>query len=261
MDELTLGLTIETLDAQSVPCASRRIIARLSPMCASFNAALDFALAERADILFHTASDVVAEPFALQALLEKMNLDENYLIVGRGFDIINGDQTSVGLWIFNMHVFGSEYRFRDIFKQDLDLCERVEQATGKTRSYAGFDRGIGYHHPIWTPKEMYLKFRYGTQKYSESKIISFERFFERELSYNPENKVLLAGKLALEKSRREPHRHGSKDNPKLEEEFLEATGDLYLDGSEYYVYHQRFKRIAKRLLNSYRNCVTIEERV
>ena len=48
--------------------------------------------------------------------------------------------------------------------------------------------------------------------------------------------------------------------PALQAEFRGDTEDLCLDGSEYYVRHLRFKRTAQRLLGSYQDCVTVEER-
>jgi hypothetical protein len=229
-------------------------------MSESFNASLDFAVDVGADLLFHTASDVIAYPHALHDLLRAMDPDRHYLSVGRGYDIINGDAISVGLWVFNMRILGNRFRFRDVYKQDLDLCSRIEQATSTERTYSGYENSLGYHHPIWTPREMFMKFRYGTQKYSPSAWNRFERFFDEELSFNPMNKTLLAGLRGYEGAREVAHDWGSKDPQVMQAAFESLARDLHLTGREFYVRHLRFKRIAQILYRSFEDCVTIEER-
>lgn len=229
-------------------------------MYLSFNAALDYAYDVGADLLLHTGSDVIAESFALNHLLSAMDPDLHYLSVGRGFDILNGQGAAVGLWVFNMRILGREFRFRDVFKQDLDLCNRIEEGTKTTRTYIGFGTPLGYHHPIWTPREMYMKLRYGAAKYDKRKQDQYQRFLEDELTVNPNNKVLRAGLIGLEKTAADPHVWGSKDPTLMEGEYHDLSRDLRLRGTEYYVYHRRFKRLAQALYHSIDDCVTIEDR-
>lgn len=197
MGERTLGLCLSSLAAMTDPLADVVLASGLTPMCASFNACLDFACDTNADILFHTASDVVVDPRALTALLEVMDLSQNYLAVARGHDPMFGDDTSVGIWIWNMRIMKRDFRFNDVFKQDLDLCERVEAATGKTRVYTPYGMRLGRHHPIWTPEELYAKFVYSYPKHNARRKKHMRDFLDRGLAANPLNKALIAGRVGL----------------------------------------------------------------
>jgi hypothetical protein len=258
-DEMTLGLCIQALERMDANFSGAFIASGLSPMCNSFNACLDFACDAGADILFHTASDVIVEPFALSRLLEVMDLEENYLSIAKGFDPMFGQGASVGIWIWNMRIVRREFRFRDVFKQDLDLCERIEAATGKTRTYTPREMQMGYHHPIWTAREVYQKIVYSFPKYGARRKEDIRRFVREGLLRNPGNKALLAGQIAIDRTEHAPLPAGSKDKSALDDMFLEDTAGLHLDGSEYYTLHKAFKPYAKRALDSYNDCVCVDE--
>jgi hypothetical protein len=258
-DEITLGLCIQALERMDAQFSDAYIASGLSPMCNSFNSCLDFACDVGADILFHTASDVIVEPFALTKLLEIMDLDENYLSIAKGYDPMFGHGASVGIWIWNMRIVGREFRFRDVFKQDLDLCERIEEATGKSRTYTANELQMGYHHPIWTAAELYEKILYSYPKYKEFRQGDISKFLDEGLARNPNNKALLAGYRALERAERDGRQAGSKDVVALRELFMEDTWDLHLDGSDYFVLHNAFKPYAQRALNSFKDCVCIDD--
>lgn len=260
MDEVTLGLALRSLDRQSLGTCARRVVARRSPMCSSFNVALDFAHERGADLLFHTASDVIAEPDALERLVGQMDVSAHYLSVGRGFDMLNGPNTACGLWVFNMRVIGNSFRFRDVFKQDLDLCQRIEEATGLTRVYPSDGKDTGYHHPIWTAEELYLRLRYSAPKYTDSKRSQYRSWFSEQLRWNPDNVVLLAGLRALDRAEAEGPLQGSKNAVAMRSQFKNETADLRIRGYEFYVHHLRYKDVARQLLGSSYNCVAVEER-
>lgn len=260
MDELTLGLALRSLDRQSMATSSRRVVARVSPMCASFNAALDFAHDQAADLLFHTASDVIAEPDALERLVAMMDVSTHYLSVGRGFDMLNGSNTACGLWVFNMRIIGNIFRFRDVFKQDLDLCERIEEATGMTRTYPSDEKDMGYHHPIWTAQELYLRLRYSAPKYTDAKRRQYRSWLSEQLRWNPDNVVLRAGMRALDLSDSEGALEGSKNTVAMHAQFMRETADLGIRGHEYYVHHSRYKDLARQLLRSSFDCTALDER-
>lgn len=255
MGERTLGLCLSSLAAMTDPLADVVLASGLTPMCASFNACLDFACDTNADILFHTASDVVVDPRALTALLEVMDLSQNYLAVARGHDPMFGDDTSVGIWIWNMRIMKRDFRFNDVFKQDLDLCERVEAATGKTRVYTPYGMRLGRHHPIWTPEELYAKFVYSYPKHNARRKKHMRDFLDRGLAANPLNKALIAGRVGLARADSDGIPKGSKDSETMAALFQKDCSDLHLDGTEYYCDRQEFMDYAMNALGSYKSCV------
>lgn len=253
--EPTLGLCIASLAAMRGNLSAMTLASGLTPMCASFNACLDFACAQNADILFHTASDVVVHPDALLLLLDKMNLEENYLTVGRGHDPIFGDGTSVGIWIWNIRIVGRDFRFRDVFKQDLDLCERIEGVTGKSRTYTDPEIRLGKHHPIWTPYDLYSKYLYSYPKYGIRRRSNMKNFLERGLAANPANKALLAGQAGLNRAESEGMPNGSKNSDTISELFQTDCKTLNLDGTDYYCDQEEYMGYAMKAMGSYKACV------
>jgi hypothetical protein len=258
-DELTLSLCEECLRQQSVPISEIKTVSGLSPTSASINACLDFAQERDADILFHTAADVFAEPNALEELLKVFDAQLHYASIGRGFDVLNGSGAPVGLWLLNIRDVG-DLRCQNEFLTDMKLIERIEQKSGKTRAYTDVSLNLGYHHPIWTPSEMFAKMRYSTQKYKPKIHQKHKAFFERELKYNPGNAVLEIGLEAMLFSIKNPHTYASKSKAALDREFSAISGRFNLTGQEFYVHNHRFKAIARQLLNSDYDCVTVEER-
>ena len=255
--EPTLGLCIKSLHQMQGNLVGMKLASGLRPMCASFNACLDFAVDMKADILFHTASDVIVDPRALQALLAEMDLEENYLTVARGYDPMFGEGTSVGIWIWNMRIMKANYRFRDVFKQDLDLCARVEAATGKTRTYTSKDVQLGYHHPIWTPFEVYAKFVYSYPKYGQRRQQDMRNFLSDGLERNPANKALQAGQIGLDRAIKDGIQESSKNLTSINDQFVADTSSLHLDGTDYYCLHSQFVPYAMRVLGSFKHCHAI----
>ncbi|WP_019170636.1 hypothetical protein [Pseudaminobacter salicylatoxidans] len=258
-DECTLGLSLQALERMDAEFVEAYVASGLSPMCNSFNACLDFAVDCGADILFHTASDVIVDRMALIRLLETMDLEENYLAIAKGYDPMFGPGASVGIWIWNMRIVGRDYRFRDEFKQDLRLCERIEEGTGKSRVYTPREMQLGYHHPIWTAQDVYRKFAYSYPKYGERRKKDMRDFLTSGLARNVNNKALMAGQRALIRAESAGLPDGSKNVSEIDIAFQSDTADLHLDGSEYYVRHQAFKSYAKRVMNSFVDCVCEDE--
>jgi hypothetical protein len=261
MDEVTLPVCLDALRHQTVGLPEPHVVAGLSPMCASFNRALDYASDAGADLLFHTASDVIAEPWALQSLLDALEIDKHYLSVGTGHDILNGPMTRCGLWVFNMRAIGREFRFRDVFKQDLDFCRRVEEATGLLRVYPKVDRPMGYHEAIATPIQLYTRLLYSSHKYTPEKRETYRSLLAEELRWNPGDKTLVAGLRGLDRAESSPPPEGSKNRRELEGLFRRDTEDLHLSGRECYAFHVRFKELARAVLGLDCASVTQEERV
>ena len=255
VNEITLELCKEKLREQRLEVPEPEVVSGLSPASAAFNRCCDLAYANGADILIHLAADVLLADFAIQALIERMHLDKHYAVTGRGFDIFNGENAPVGVWALNMAVIRDHFRFRDVFKMDLDFCERIESETGLARIKTKSNRQIAYHHPIWTPKEIYKKFRYNAQKYKASKIRAYLDFFDFALSVNPGNKVLQIGLLALKRGAAEPHMSGSPRVDLFEDEWQDIEDLFDLTGKEFFVYHRDFMDIAKKLLNSDQNII------
>lgn len=223
-------------------------------MSESFNAALNIAWEHECDVLVHTASDVLLERRAIPVLLESMDMDRHYLSVARGYDAIHGFGTG-GLWAFNMRVMKDQFRFRDVFKQDLDLCGRIEAATDLTRVYTPMDDALTYHHPIWTARELYGKYRYSYPKYSkESTREDMQAFIQRGLMRNPGNKALLAGARGLEAAERWGAMAGAKNAEEIEREYARDCSDLGISGKEFYVKHAFYQKLAQGILDSSDSC-------
>lgn len=260
MDELTVTAAVQTIAKSGGGSFSlNRVVAGKTPMSASFNAALDIALDADCDVLVHTASDVLLQRHAIAVLLNTLDLNTHYLAVARGYDSIHGFGTG-GLWAFNMHVIGNRFRFRDVFKQDLDLCTRVEAETGLVRSYTPKNDPLTYHHPIWTARELYGKFRYSYPKYEkESARESMTAFLREGLKLNPSNKALLAGRMGLEAAQRSGAVPGAKDQHQIDLEFARDCSGLETTGKEFYVKHGYYLKFAQGLLDSDETCIPGED--
>jgi hypothetical protein len=248
MDELTLDACVESLKAQTVPIREVHVVSGRTPNSTAYNEALDIALAEDADVLFHTAADVIAEPIALKELLRNFDVDHHYASVGSGFDVFFGERAPVGLWALNLRIIGERFRFKDVFKMDLRFCEDIESATGTTRLKVDRKKNLGYHHPIWTPEEMFMKFRYVTRKYDAAVRQRLADFFVRELERHPDNVTLQIGYDTLRANMETTHDFRSKDNSLLAREFEQISLDYHLQGVEFYVLHERFLPLAKEIL-------------
>ncbi len=256
MDEPLLNVSLITISkANDSNVEVQRVVAGKSPMCASFNAALDIAWTHECDVLIHTASDVLLQRHALTVLLSTLDLDRHFVAVARGYDAIHG-LSSGGLWAFNMRVVADKFRFRDVFKQDLDLCERIEAATGLECAYTPPGDPLTYHHPVWTARELYGKYRYSYPKYTKAKTQATMRaFLEIGLQRNPGNKALLAGTRGLVAAQRRGPMRGAKSHEEVEKEFIADCADLTIEGTEFYVKHQHYQSLARAILDSADMCV------
>ena len=238
MDELTIDLCVDKFHKQTVFFDYFKIIKGLSPMCNSFNAALDFAFDNDCDLLFHTGADVLLNSFAAEYLLKHMNLETDFLAVGKGFDVLNGFASPAGVWIFNINIFKDKHRFRDEFVQDMKLMERVERDSGFHIKYTPSYMDLAYHHPIYTPKDIYGRLRYSTRKYDQWIIDEYNEFLVEELKHNPTNKVLKIGQLGLKNGKADlnPDKLGSKNYAKFKDEYDQIHKAFKLTGKEFYVF-------------------------
>lgn len=234
-DEKTLEQCLASIKKMDAKFIDTKVISGKTPTNNSFNAALDFALESGADLLFHTAADVIVEPNALIELLKVTDIDEHYAIIAKGYDSIWGYGTSVGIWMLNMRIISNKFRFNNTFKMDLDFCTRVENESKATRAYASNDINLGYHHLFWTPEEMFSKYRYALPKYNPKQQNRMVSFLEKNLEINPKDKTLLAGMLGVQAANQKGVINGSKNNADIHKEFLEATKDLNLEGNEFFV--------------------------
>jgi hypothetical protein len=259
-DQKTLGLALASLERQSLGYAKRRIFSGIAALLESLDACLDFATDERADILVHSGSDVVLEPFALELLLGGLDMERNCLALGGLSDILNRVDSGMALTAFNMRVFGSGFRLSDTPGVEADLCGHVERLTSKACTSAGAKLSLGYRQPIWTPIEMYMACRHAAVSRGNSERARLVSFLTSELIHNATNKTLQCGMLGVDVANAPVVPAGSENRATMESEFLRASAHLCLDGSEYYVYHRKFKRLAQRILGTYQDCVTIEER-
>ena len=254
-----MGLSLAAVQKMNAKMCDARLVSGVTPMCNAFNALLDFAVNVKADVLFATATDVIVEPFALRRLLEVMDLDEHYLAIAKGYDPMFGEGASVGIWIWNMRIVGADHRFRDEFKQDMALCERIEAATGRSRVYTPKELRMGYHHPVWTAAELYNKIAYSYPKYGIRRKKDIRDFVEGGLGRNPNNKVMLLGARALERAETAGLPSGSKDVRAMSAAFEDDASDVHLDGTDYYVHHRKFREYAMAVMRSYKYCIAIDD--
>ena len=85
-NEITLDICLNSIARMQAEFVGQRVISGKTPMCESFNVALDFACDIGGDILFHTAADVIVGPDALVELLKVMDMADNYLSIAQGYD-------------------------------------------------------------------------------------------------------------------------------------------------------------------------------
>lgn len=249
-DEITLDLCLQQIERQSRSAGEVTVISGVSPASNAFNQALDAAHAADADFLIHLAADVMLDRNAVRTLMKRFDPTKHYAVVARGFDIFNGENSPVGLWGLNMRAIGSAVRFNDTFKMDLDFCERLEVASGLRRIKTKTGLQLGYHHPIWTARELFHKFRYNSAKYSGKEIRKYRVFFDVALAKNPENKALRAGLIGLNRGMSEPAFQGAPNRAAYESEWEDIVSLLGISGREFFAYHCDFVRLGERLIGA-----------
>jgi hypothetical protein len=257
VDEITLDLCLEALEKQTVSLCSIKVISGVRPAFNAFNMALDHAFDQKADILIHVVVDCILRPYAARQLISKLDR-RTYVVTALGFDILNGPNSPIGALAYNMNIIGDRFRFRDVFKMDLDFCQRIEEETGHVRTKASKGRQIGYHHPIWTAREMYQKVRYDAPKYRQKVVIKYLMVFDEFMKRNPDNKVAQIALLGLKRGASEPHNLGSPVRNSFEQEWADLRSLIDLDGSEFLVYHEDWIPVAQKLLNSSQPIVAME---
>lgn len=261
--EPTLAASVASIERSiaHAPChyLGLKVVAGVEPMFRSFNRAMEIALANEADVLVHTASDVLLMPEAVSELLAPLDLDSHYLSVGRGYDALHGSNAPIGLLAMNMRVL-KEYRFANEFLMDLKLWSRVERATGLERVYTPKNVLLGYHHPVWQPFEMYAKYRYAFPKYAPGSKAShrMEGALATGLEIDPSNKALLAGKAGLSLAKAGGALRGAKAASLIEKEFEKIGSELGVHGGEFWVRHRYFHKFAQDIIDSEYECVTKE---
>jgi hypothetical protein len=258
-DEPTVNASMRTIQralnrAELAPVAIR-VIAGKKSFSESINSALDQGIMSGADFLIHTASDVFLQENAIEQLLRGFSPHRNFVSIAKGYDAIHGNFSSGGLWMFDLRVLGGKFRFKNEFLADMKFSARVEASTGLSRAYSA--DMLTYHHPIWTPFELFSKFRYsytkyGTNPYPKSRMMGF---LAKALESNPQNLAIVAGIRGLEFGIRSTPTE-SKSSTSMREDFEAACGDLRLSGDEYFVIHKPFVVLARALLDSNQNCVT-----
>ena len=278
MDEKTLELTMDSIKKQTIPIQKIKVFKGLTPMCNSFNACLDFACDENADILLHTASDVVFEPWALKELLRIYNPKIHANVLSFGEDIILKrvnrsiyERAVCGIWIFNMNLFkDKQWRFQDEMKQDMKLFDRIKLNTGlivtdNLNYYLnnGLDNYIcpmfdikytqqsqGIHHPIWTLREIFDKFYYCLGKWKDSfknELLSITNEF---LKSNPNNNCLITIKYILTNIKTNTLK--SKDSNELENIYNSIINKIPINNNNnnnFFIYHKKYVNICNSLFN------------
>jgi hypothetical protein len=250
VDEITLDLCRQAIQRQTRVPSAIKVVSNVTPASRAFNECLEFALEENADILIHLAADCILNSDAIAMLVDRMDLKENYVTTGLGFDMFNGDNAPIGIWALNMRVISDRFRFRDAFKMDLDFCERIEAETGLTRNKTKKRVPLGCHHPIWLPREMFMKFRYNAAKYRGKEIRKYQEFFNACLAVNPDNKVLQLGLAGLKRGSAEPHEFGGPSRDAFAEEWDDAQSLVNIKGGEFFAYNSDFVKIATELLKT-----------
>lgn len=277
MDEITIKLCTDAINNQSIPIDDLRVVQGKTPMCNSFNTCLEYALESQADILYHTASDVIANPWALKELLRIYDPTVHANVLSFGEDIImkqvkkpHSQHSVCGIWIFNMGLFkNEEFRFRNEMKQDMKLFARIKEATGMVVGdnlnhyvHQGYINGsclplfgyryeqmhLGIHHPIWTMNEMFKKCYYSMHKWTDTYLDDMRMICKDYLKYNPDNNPLLIMDYVFNKM--EKKEEGSKDPEKLEKLYNEVIDKLSLPNDpniSYFVYHDKYKRVCNDL--------------
>lgn len=258
IDEVTLDECLGRIGKQTLAVDDITVVSGISPASAAFNQALDAARAADADLLVHLAADVLLHPKAVSRLVRRFDASRHYAVVARGFDIFNGENAPVGLWALNMRAIRSDLRFRDAYKMDLDFCERVEADCGLTRIKTKTGLQLGYHHPIWTAREMFHKFRYNAAKYAGKDIRKYRAFFEFALEVNPSNLALRAGQIGLNRGMSEPAFQGAPNRAAFEAEWQDVADLLGSTGREFFALHADFIKLGEQLLGLQPDLIAME---
>jgi len=282
MNEKTLDLCIESIKSQSIPIDDEiKVFSGLRPMYNSFNSCLEYACDKNADLLLHTAADVIFEPWTLKELLRLYDPKKHANVLSYGDDILlkyvnnsYAQRTVCGIWIFNMNLFkNKEYRFRDEMSQDMKLFARVKEQTGlivndnynnylnqKYIDYSSnplFDlefsqQNLGIHHPIWTLREIFDKYYYGIGWFSEVQKDNYLKISKEFLKYNPENNCLKLIVSILENIK--SNKLKSKDSDELEKIYKNEIKNLLNnnyddDNKNFFVFHEKYINICNKLYN------------
>ena len=278
MNEKTLNLCMDSMKKQSIPIENIKVFQGLTPMCNSFNACLDFACDEDADILLHTASDVVFEPWALKELLRIYNPKIHANVLSFGEDIILKktnrsiyERAVCGIWIFNMNLFkNKQWRFQDEMKQDMKLFDRIKMNTGlivgdNLNHYLnkGLDNCIcpmfdikyeqqsqGIHHPIWTLREIFDKYYYCLGKWKDNFKKELLQITNEFLKHNPNNNCLITIKYILTNIKTNTLK--SKDSNQLENIYNNLIKKIPINtdsNNNFFVYHKKYINICNSLFN------------
>ncbi len=250
MGEITLESCRDALERQTLAPFELRVVSDVSPASAAFNGCLDFARQRRADILVHVAADCILRGDAVDRLAKLVQSDATYAASARGFDIMNGADSPIGAWALNMNVLPDRLRFRDTVNTDLDLCQQIERETGAVRAKTKRGCQLGYHHPIWRPREIFNKLRYNAQKYRTRDLNRHRDLLKECLRVNPGNKVLQVAVIALERGAAETRGLGAPVRDAFDAEWSEVLDIVDLAGDEFFAYHEDFIELARELLNS-----------
>lgn len=249
-DEITLELCRAAIERQTMRPDEVFVVSGVAPASDAFNLCLDRALELKANVLVHVAADCLLSDNAVASMVARIGAGNVYAVTARGFDMMNGEDAPIGAWALNMDIIGDRFRFRDVFKMDLDFCDRIEAETGATRRKTKRGVQLGYHHPIWLAGEMYQKFRYNAPKYSNKEIRRYNAFLKRCLAVNPDNKVLRTGLVALRRGAGEPHALGGPVRGGFDAEWEDVRSMLELDGSEFFAFHEDFVETAHELVGA-----------
>lgn len=256
MDEVTFPLSIQKMKAQTRKMGGLMVVSQVRPMRSAFNRALDLAMELNADVLFHIAADVILRPFALEELMKKLRPDV-FMVTGAGRDAVLGETGFVpgGNWIFDMRILKDTFRFGTGIHADMNFVRMVESRTGLKREFVG--KTLSDHHPIWTPRELWMKLRFSLPKYlhnykSNARVIqAYETFFAREGATDPDNKTLKIGQAFFDIMRKDMNAFvlQDKDPVALEPEWQAFAGPFGLTGGEFWAMPE-YRDMAQKLIKT-----------
>ena len=239
IDEITLSLSLQSMLNQSRKVDEVLIVNKVYPMHKAFNLGLDHAYWNGFDYMFLLAADTILKPNALK-VLQGEAVENVFIVSGISEDVIFGSQGAGGFLLYNMNMLGLTYRYREGPLEDWGFVQRILDR----RKRDGWRRGkvkkqtLSIHHPVWTPRDIYMKMRFCLPKFKDnSKMLrKYRTFLDKGLKEHPNNMVFIVGDSIYKKLSYNLDNYvlQDKDSKALANEWEKYSKQFELIGDEFY---------------------------
>lgn len=245
----TLDICLQRLKSQTIPVSHIEVQSQVDSNLNFFNHAVDKAYEAGADFLIYLNSSDLLHTNAIEKLITKFNTLRQLSIAGGGFDILTGYELVTIISVINIRLMKEKFSSNNISEWDMDLLIKLGNDLG-LESRKINHQIFGYHHPIWTPQDIFFKFRFNVSNYRSEKLKSYLNFINHALTINPGNITLQIGRLALMRGWAENIDNEFFNHNKFVEEFNQVKALFQLKGCEFFAYHQDMIELGYRLFGN-----------